>query len=257
MDGIKAVLLDLDGTVYQSGKLIPGAKSAIERIKNSGRVVRFVTNTTRKPRRAIVEYLSDFGIQAIHNEVITAPVAAATWLKNKNISTAHLVLAKETLEDFSEFNTSHKNPQVVVVGDLGNEWNFEILNTAFQILQNGAQLVAIQKNRFWKDGDNLSLDAGPFVAALEYASGQTATVVGKPSNLFFQSALTSLNIGQHETLVVGDDLESDIGGAQQAGFGGVLVKTGKYQPSDLHNSNIKPDLIIDSIAHLPKVLGIT
>ena len=257
MDGVKAVLFDLDGTVYLSDKLIPGAKEAIEKIKKSGRTVRYVTNTTRKPRSAIVDILNNFGIPTKAEHIITAPVAAATWLKKINITNVHLVLAKETFEDFSDFNITSNNPQAVVVGDIGNSWSFEILNKTFQVLNRGASLVAIQKNRFWKDGNSLTLDAGPFVAALEYASGQTATVVGKPGKIFFHSAIASLNIKPAEVLMVGDDLENDVLGAQQAGFFGILVRTGKFQPKDLCETYISLENIVDSIAHVPKILGIT
>ena len=114
--------------------------------------------------------------------------------------------------------------------------------------------MAIHKNRYWKTADGLTLDAGPFVAALEYASGQCATVIGKPSRTFFETAAGSMGLGLGDVAMVGDDLESDVAGAQAAGATGILVRTGKFQETELERSLVRPDYVIDSVAALPGIL---
>src|SRR5690606_19090550 len=121
----------------------------------------------------------------------------------------------------------------VVIGDLGEGWSFSRLNAAFRQVLGGATLLALQKNRYWRTGDGLSLDAGPFVAALEYATGVEAVVVGKPSEDFFRLAAASMALPPDRITVIGDDLESDVGGAQAAGMRGILVRTGKFREESL------------------------
>jgi phospholysine phosphohistidine inorganic pyrophosphate phosphatase len=256
MGGIKGILFDLDGTIYQDGKLIPGADVAISELRKTGLSICFATNTTRKPRRMLAEMLESMNIPVGLDDVITAPSAAAIWLRKRDISRVYLLLAKDSFEDFSDFEITNKNPQAVVVGDLGDAWDFAILNKAFNLLNNDAQLVAVQKNRYWKTGDGLSLDAGPFVAALEFASGQEATIVGKPSKDFYLSAAASMGLAPNEILMVGDDLESDVGGAKSAGMRGMLVKTGKFQPIDLDHPDIKPDGVVESVTSLPVMMNV-
>ena len=134
------------------------------------------------------------------------------------------------------------------MGDLGERFGFEILNHAFRMVMDGAELVALQKNRFWLTADGLSLDAGPFVAAIEYASGRDALVVGKPSQAFFASCSPTSASAPEDAAIVGDDVETDVGGAMNAGLAGFLVRTGKYREEFVRESGIEPTATIDSIA---------
>ena len=185
--------------------------------------------------------------------MITAPTAAATWLRHRGVSSVALYLPEATSSEFQEFTLDSSAPDAVVVGDLGAGWTFERLNLAFRQIVAGAKLVAIQRNRYWKTADGLRLDAGPFVAALEYASGQDAVTVGKPSAAFFDAAARLLDLPKSTLVMVGDDMVSDVGGAVSAGLRGVLVRTGKFRSEDLEGG-ITPDAVIDSIADLPRTL---
>jgi HAD superfamily hydrolase (TIGR01458 family) len=255
MNSPQALILDLDGTLYQQGSEIPGAREALAQLRDSGLPMRYVTNTTRRPRRTVFESVRSYGFEIELHELLTAPVAAAGWLADRGIERLHLLLMPETFEDFADFDVTGRNPQAVVVGDLGREWNYDLLNTAFGYLLDGAELVAIQKNRYWRNDQGLGLDAGPFIAALEYAADTTATIVGKPSREFFTQAAQSMGVDLSEAAMIGDDLESDVGGAQNAGARGVLVRTGKFRQDVLERSDVVPDLIIDSIADLPEALA--
>lgn len=256
MDGIKGILLDLDGTVWQSGRLIDGAAEAIQSIRTAGMVIRFTTNITRKPRRALLKQLRRLGIDVELSDIITAPSAAAIWLRQHNINRIFPLIEASTLEDFEGCLVTEDNPEVVLVGDLGEKWDFALLNKAFFHLRNGARLVAIHKNRYWQKDDQLVLDAGPFVAALEYATGLSAELVGKPSPAFFNSAIQSLGLVPEQVLVVGDDLDSDIQGAKNSGIKCALVRTGKYREGDLSKAKVVPDFVIESIRELPSLFAI-
>ncbi len=253
--GPQGLLLDLDGTLYEAEAAVPGAAAAVESLRSAGFPLRFVTNTTRRPRRAVLEALRRFGIGASLEELFTAPSAAGGWLRGRGIRRVALCLPGAAYEDFGDFEIDEERPEAVVVGDLGREWDFDRLNRAFRWILGGAELVAIQRNRYWKTADGLTLDAGPFVAALEYATGKTAHLVGKPSPAFFDAAARSLRLQAAEVAMVGDDLEGDVAGAQAAGALGILVRTGKFRSVELEESPVRPDLVVDSVAALPGLLG--
>ena len=250
---VQGVVLDLDGTVYTGETVIPGAPAVVNRLRSSGFGVRFATNTTRQSRRALVERLRQFRIDVEAEDLVTAPMAAATWLRERQIRTVALYVANAGRADFDEFRSDKRSPGAVVVGDLGSAWTFDLLNRAFRQLLGGAELLAIQRNRYWKTADDFVLDAGPFVAALEYASGKQAVTIGKPSAAFFEAAARSLGLPMSKLVMVGDDVVADVEGAIATGLQGVLVRTGKFRPSDLERET-PPDAVLDSIAELPRLL---
>ena len=249
-------LIDLDGTVYQDGRAIPGAAAALAALRRHGVPLRFTTNTTRRPRTALAERLAAMDIPVDAGEILSAPAAACRWLRARGARRVQLLLARETWEEFEGLEIVEEDPEYVLVGDLAGDWNFAILNGAFRNLMAGAELVAIQRNRYWHTGDGLSLDAGPFVAALEHGSGKAATLIGKPSPAFFDTAALELGLAKAEIAVVGDDLETDVLGARQAGMTGVAVRTGKYRPDDEERARRMADAVLGSIVELPGWIGI-
>jgi HAD superfamily hydrolase (TIGR01458 family) len=251
-----ALIIDLDGTVYVSDVEVQGAGEAIAALREAGLPLCFATNTTRRPRSELVARLGAMGITIAAEELFTAPVAAARWLADAGAQKVSLLLAKATFEEFGDFELDDTNPDTVVVGDLGEEWTYDRLNSAFRALMGGARLVAIQRNRFWDPGQGLCLDAGPFVAALEYASGREAVLVGKPSTPFFNTAAGFLGVHSDRVAVVGDSVANDVVGGQAAGCLGVAVRTGTFREDHLEGLERPPDAVLDSIADLPDWLDI-
>ena len=188
------LLLDLDGTVYQEGRAIPGAAEALAELRRRGVPFRFTTNTTRRPRAALAERLRSMGIPAETEEILSAPAAAGRWLRDRGVRRVSSCSREETWVDLPGIEPMDDDPEAIVVGDLGEAWTFSLLNQAFRHLMDGAELLAIQRNRYWHTDGGLSLDAGPFIAALEYGSGKTATLVGKPSPAFFEAAARELGL---------------------------------------------------------------
>ena len=155
-----------------------------------------------------------------------------------------------------EFRQSDTDAKYIIVGDIGDAWSYQLMNEMFNCLIKGAQLIAIHKNRFWQTEGGLQMDIGGFVDALEYASNSKAKIIGKPSSDFFHIALSTMGLQPDEVAIIGDDIDSDVGGGQQAGLKGILVKTGKYRQAYAKTSSVKPDLVIDSIKDMPRILKI-
>jgi HAD superfamily hydrolase (TIGR01458 family) len=255
LTGVRALLLDLEGTLYQAGQPVAGAARALEALAARKIPQSFVTNTTSRPRSVLVAELAAMGFQASPDRIFTAPRAAREYLLSRNLDRCHLLVRPAVLEDLVGIREDDASPQAVVVGDMGEDFTYARLNRAFRLLLQGAELITLARNRYYRAADGLVLDQGPFVAALENASGRKAILVGKPSIEFFQSALKLLEVPPSETAIVGDDLEADVGGGQAAGMRGVLVRTGKFREDELSRSSVHPDAILDSLADLPRLLS--
>ncbi len=252
---IRAVLLDLDGVLYVEDEPVPGAREAVAELRERGLALRFVTNTTARPRRRILERLERLGFELDAAELATPAALAVRLCREHGHRRVALVMNEDVKEDFAELEEVGAGAEAVVVGDLGADFGYEVLNRAFRQLIDGAELIALQKNRFWMTPDGLSLDVGPFVAALEYAAQREALVVGKPAPAFFSTILAGIPADPGAAAMVGDDVESDIGGALGAGLAGVLVRTGKYRADTLRESGVEPTAIVDSIADVPRLLA--
>lgn len=250
---IHAFLIDLDGVLYNDDQPIPGAKEAIAHLRAQGIPFRFITNTTMRSRASLQHKLASFGFEVSENEIFNAPYAAAQYLRNQGQPRVFLLLKEDAHRDFAGLDITADHPDFVVVGDMGEEYNFAILNRAFRLIMDGAEIVALQRNRYWRTTDGLSLDAGPFVVALEYATGKQAIVVGKPTAAYFHLAVDDIGLPAGRMAMIGDDIEVDVAGAQRAGLKGILVKTGKFRENDLQ-LGITPDLVIDSIADLVRLV---
>jgi phospholysine phosphohistidine inorganic pyrophosphate phosphatase len=254
-----AYLFDLDGTLYSGGAAIPGAAETLRRLRSAGTPYRLVTNTTSRPRSALVQRLAAYGFDVAPEEIFTAILAAREVARTRDYTRVAPFVSPEALEDLPGLDltggTSGRHageaPQAVLVGDLGERWTYGLMQEAFEYLLAGAGFIALSRDRYWQQGNRLALDAGPFVAGLEFATGKTADMAGKPSPAFYQGALQSLGLaGTDGAVMIGDDLWSDVEGAQRAGLAGWLVRTGKFRQSTLDGSKIRPDRILDSVAAL-------
>ncbi len=251
---ISGLLLDLDGVLYVGDSVIEGAVDAVAEIKRRGYACRFITNTSTHSRASLHKKMTDLGFDITDREIISATRAAMIYLQHFVDPVCHLLLDDDVKYDFRQFRQSEDNADFVVVGDIGDAWSYKLLNTVFNELIAGAELIAIHKNRFWQTEEGLQMDIGGFISALEYACQKPATIIGKPSAKFFQSALSDMELPPEHVAIVGDDIDSDIGGGQSAGLTGILVKTGKYRKSYAEQSAVLPDRVIDSIASLPALL---
>lgn len=254
------MLLDLDGVVYVGDRPVPGAAETVAWLRHERVPLRFLTNTTSRPRQAIADKLAGMGIPAGADEILTPPVAAVAWLHDRHIQGPALFVPEATAAEFGDLSPLPKDAEqgagAVVVGDLGGGWDYPTLNRAFRLLMGDPDvpLLALGMTRYWRAEDGLRLDAGAFVRALEYAAGRTAVVLGKPAPAFYGAAVDALGLAADQVVMVGDDIRTDVDGAQHAGLTGVLVRTGKFAPGDL-DQGVTPDAVLESLAELPRWLG--
>ena len=251
---ISGLLIDIDGVLITGNHPIPGATETLNYLKQQKIPFLLITNTTRKSRVNVWHQLKRFGLSVEQEQILTAPLAAVNWLKQRHVTAIHLFLSGSAAHDFRDFKITAGQPEYVVVGDVGSDLSFEKLNQAFRLLMRGARLLALQKNRYWQTSEGLTIDAGALVAALEYASHKRAIVIGKPRKEFFLEGVKLLNLPPENVAIIGDDLEADILGGKKAGLQTIAVKTGKFRNYLLEKLKIQPDYLLESVADLPGLL---
>jgi HAD superfamily hydrolase (TIGR01458 family) len=253
-----AILLDIDGVLHVSGEAVPGGGYAVRELREDGHRLRFVTNNTTRARERLAGELRGLGIDVEPDDVATTPLAAAGLLAGKRVLALTMDAVRSDLAGRVELVEA--GADVVLLGgadetdETGRVFGYESLNRAFAEIEAGARLVCLHRNRWWQTSRGPFLDSGAFVAGLEYAAGVDAEVVGKPSRAYFDAALAELGATAEEAVMVGDDVDADIGGAKAAGLRGVLVRTGKFREETLAAADPQPDGVVDSIADVPALL---
>lgn len=248
---IKGVLLDITGVLYEAGEgagtAIPGSVEAVERLKEAGIPVRLVTNETCSTRKVLVEKLHHHNFSICETDIFSPVPAVVSVLKEQGLI-PHLLVHPEIECEFSEVLTGH--PTCVVIGDADEVFSFSNMNKAFKLLMSleKPRLFALGYGKYYKLKGELQLDVGAFASALEFACDIKSEVVGKPSPQFFAAALSDMGVSAAEAVMVGDDIVSDVGGAQKCGMRGVLVRTGKYIPACENHPTVKPHFIANNLS---------
>ncbi len=247
------VLIDFDGVLRLGDKIAGDAETFLEFLQEEKIPSYIISNSTMSSSEDVNNFLLKNGIGTNTNAMTT--VDASINYLNENKLKASVYCSKKIKDLFQNF-IEDKNPDCVLIGDMGSEWSYEILNEIFRKVHNGAEILAMQKNKYWKpDGKKLALDAGAFISAVEYASSKNALLIGKPSPLYFQSALNKLGYKKGDMFImVGDDLDTDIKGAQAIGGKGILVSTGKTKfplPKDIIT---QPDYTANNLNEVISIL---
>ncbi|QGG95765.1 TIGR01458 family HAD-type hydrolase [Actinomarinicola tropica] len=256
-DEARGLLIDIDGVLVMSWRPLPGAVEALAGLRDAEVPLRFATNTTTRTRDEIAATLTAVGMPVRSDEILSAPAATASYLREHHPGARCLLLNEGDLRadliGVQLVDTGQVD--VVVVGGAGPSFTYEAFNRAFAALHDGASLVAMHRNLTWRTIEGLQLDSGGFVGALEEAADVEATVIGKPSAEFFAAAARDLGLAPSTITMVGDDVHNDVLAAQDAGMRGVLVRTGKFEPGHLDGLERRPDAVIDSLGDLQALLA--
>ncbi len=252
---IRGILCDIDGVLHISMQPLAGAAETLSWLNQKGYRLCFVTNTTTLARSTLLQRLQHIGLPIAESQILTAPVATANYIRQHYAGKRCWLLTKgDTAADFAGIELVEAHADVVVIGGAEELLSYETMNRAFRMLMDGAVLLAMHMNTYWRTSEGLRLDSGPFIRALELATGKQATVLGKPGRAFFEQALSSIGVRAREAIMVGDDIENDVEGAQRVGIQGVLVCTGKHKADSPLLKRVHPAVILPSIADLPGYL---
>jgi HAD superfamily hydrolase (TIGR01458 family) len=255
MGAVDGLLLDIDGVLATSWEPIPGAVEAMGWIR-AHVPFRLITNTTTHTRRDLAKTLREAGFEVDPDEIVTAVTAAASYLRDHHPGGRAFVLTDGSPgEDLSgvPLADAPDDADVIVIGGACDDFTHDVLNRIFRRLMDGAPLVGMHRNLYWRTSDGWELDGGAYIAGLEQAAGTTATICGKPAPAYFEAALALLGVPAARAAMVGDDITNDVEGARAAGLTGVLVRTGKFRENDLAKGS--PDVVLDSLADVPGWLG--
>lgn len=254
LQGVRALILDVDGVLYHAGQAIPGAAGALEELRRRGYPFRLLTNITRRSRATLARNLQEMGLPVQAGEVLTASYLTAAYLRQQGRPRAWVLLDGDGLDEFAGLDLGEEGAAYVVLGDMRARFTYDLLNRVLRALWDGAGFIAMQADPYDLGGDGPTVNVGGWLALLERASGRKATLIGKPSPICYRMALAELGVTAAETAGVGDRVESDVAGGQAAGIRTVLLRTGHFRPQDLQGP-VQPDVVLDSLADLPGVLG--
>ena len=238
---------------------LPGVDEALRRLRQAGLPMVFLTNTTSVTRSSIAANLQGAGFSIDVSEILTAASTTASLIHRDHPGARCWMVGDADVA--ADLDGVHlvgvdESPDVVILGGAGPQFDYPTLNRIFRLAMAGTPVVAMHRNLYWMTKDGLQLDTGAFVGVIEQAAGVEVTVTGKPAPACFEGALEMLDLAPEEVAMVGDDLYSDVLGAQTMGIEGVLVRTGKFRNETVAASSRAPDHIVDSFADLPALLGL-
>ncbi|MFX0074426.1 MAG: HAD-IIA family hydrolase [Candidatus Hermodarchaeota archaeon] len=259
MESIKGILTDIDGTLYFKGEAIPGAIEAIDFFREKGIALLFFTNTDSKTPRTIHELLKDYGFRLEEAEIFSPLIALKEFLSDKQNSKIYLVATEEVQNEFNDYNhiKGTEVPDFVIISDFHDNWDVNKLNTAFKYVKKyNAKLLGTQGNKYYldKNGEPV-IDTGSFVQMIATAANVSPIIFGKPSREYFMQALKKIGLPASKTVLIGDDIYTDIQGAQNANIRGILVRTGKGKEYDSSKEDIVPYKVVNSIKAIPEYLS--
>jgi 4-nitrophenyl phosphatase len=250
MKTYKGFLLDLDGTIYRGSEAIPEAVSFVRELKKAGIPFLYLTNNSSASAENVANRLNAMGLEATAEQVYTSAMATAAFLARREPSGADVyVIGEEGLKrelERSGFRMTEVNPRYVIVG-IDRQFNYEKLTTAARAIRGGALFLATNRDAALPAEGGLLPGNGSLVAAVAVASGASPIVIGKPEKIIVDFALQRLGTTVAETLIVGDNLFTDIEAGANSGLDSLLVLTGFSSAEDAARHPHKPTYIADDL----------
>jgi HAD superfamily hydrolase (TIGR01450 family) len=268
---VGGVLFDIDGVLVTSWQAIPGAAEALRVLADHQIARTYLTNTTTRTRSQIAGLLTDAGMDVTADEVITAAVLTAEYVRDRYPGArCFLVNSGQIGADMPGVDlvyagdvgaTVPDTPDVILLGGAGPEYDHVTLSRVYDWMARGVPVVAMHRSTSWNTTEGLRIDTGMYLIGMEETSGRKATAVGKPAPEGFLASAARLGVDPEEMYMVGDDLNNDVLAAQVVGMTGVLVRTGKFRQDTLDRwaadeFAMQPNHVIDSVADLPELLGL-
>lgn len=246
------LLIDMDGVIYRSSQLIPGADVFIRRLKELGVPFLFLTNNSQRTRRDVATKIRRMGIDVDESHVFTCAMATARFLAEQKPGGTAYVIGEGGLTQAlhtNGYSIVDHDPDYVVVGE-GRTITFEMMESAVNMVLGGAKLIATNLDPNCPTSKGTRPGCGAVVAMIEAATGRKAFSVGKPSPVMMRAARKELSLRTGQTTMIGDTMETDIMGGVQMGYRTILVLSGGTQREDLVDFAYRPDRVVESVADL-------
>lgn len=256
MKNIDTIIFDLNGTLYQKRVIIEGASDTLKKLRDKGYKFNFITNTDGRKIEDVYNSVLKMGLKINFEELFTPVTAAKSFIEKNADKTFYLLVQDDVLEDLKHASINEKNPDYVIIGDFSDKMSYDEINKVFRMIKGGAQIIALSKTLSYIDVDGYSINTGAFVKMFEVACDKEAILMGKPSKDYFYLALDRTESKPENTLIIGDDITTDVLGANKLNATSVLVKTGCFSEESLNNSSVKPDYVIENVNQLPELLNI-
>ncbi len=256
MKNVDTIIFDLNGTLYEKGIVIEGVSDTLRKLRNKGFKFNFITNTDGRRIEDVYNRLLNMGLEINSEELFTPVTAAKLFIEQNTNKTFYLLVHDEVLEDLNHANINEKNPDYIIIGDFRDKMSYDEINKVFRMIKGGSRMIALSKTLSYIGVDGYSINTGAFVKMFEAACDKEAILMGKPSKDYFYLALDRTGSKPENTLIIGDDITTDVLGANKINATGVLVKTGCFCEESLNNSFVKPDYIIENVNQLLEILNI-
>ncbi len=256
LKNIDTIIFDLNGTLYERGIAIENVNNTLQTLKEKGYNLTFITNTDGRSIADVYNSVIKKGIEIRKEELYTPVTAVKEFINENRNKTFYPLVHDDVLVDLEGTSRDEHHPDYVIIGDFCDKVSHEEINKVFRMIKNGAEIIALSKTLWYIDVDGYTINTGAFVKMFEIACNKEAILMGKPSEKFFHMGLKRTNSSPERTVVVGDDITTDILGAKQINTTGILVKTGVYSEVQLEKAQSKPDYIIENVNELIKLLNI-
>lgn len=254
----RAVILDLDGVVYRGRRALPGAREFLSWLRERGVPFAFVTNNSTRTPRQYVEHLAQLGIPADPWQVVTSALCAADLLRRWELRGPVLVVGGEGLREAVQqagYALAESADAAAVVVGLDTELTYARLRTACSAIRRGARFVATNLDANLPVEGEVWPGAGAIVAAIRTATGQEPVAVGKPEPYPFEMALRRIRTSPQDTLMVGDQIATDVLGGARVGMRTALVLTGLASAEEAERATVRPDLVVRDLGELRERLS--
>lgn len=256
LKNINTIVLDLNGTLYERGIAVKGANDTIKILRQNGYHLTFITNTDGRNIDNVYTSVIKKGLEIEKEELFTPVTAVKAFISEKPGKTFYPLVSNSVIKDLQGINMDDKHPDYVIIGDFADKVSFDEINKVFRMIKNGSEIVALSKTLWYIDVDGCTINTGAFVSMFETACAKEAVLMGKPSVGYFNMGLKRTGSRPETSLIVGDDVTTDILGAKRVNAAAVLVRTGIYNETDLVNAEYKPDYVIDDVNGLIELLSI-
>ena len=250
-------MIDMDGTIYKGGNVIPGAKEFVEFLVKEKIPFVFLTNNSSHTREYYYDKLRTMGFRIEKKSILTSTIATVRFIRERRKGKKVFVVATPEVTKEIEglgVTSCEEDPDIVLL-TFDRTITFDKINKAYHFIMSGAELIATHPDDLCPTEDAYDVDIGQFIHLLSYLTGTTPIIIGKPSMLMIEMAAGEMGVEKSKTVMIGDRLYTDMRMAADAGIDSILVLSGEAKMSDLENLDVKPTFIVGSVADVPDILS--